>query len=427
MKTKLTRRQGIASASFLMGLPFLESFAATEKPAKRMVSFFVPNGVILDAWRIEKTGKLDGLSRTLKPLESVKSSCTLFTGLSQRKAFANGDGAGDHARSNATFLTGAQAQKVGPVKLGQSFDQLAVDHLGKKTVLPSLELSTSTVRQGGCDSGYSCAYVNNISWHNETTPAPPIYRPDMVLDRIIGGGQSNSAMLQMKMNASILDSTLKSVKRLKGKMSYADHQRLDEYFTSIREIEGRLKTFQKMKFETQDWKIDLEYEKHSEYMELMMDMLVLAFKSDVTRISSFQMACGGSNRTFKEIGITERHHTLSHHRGDERKMEVLRKIDHYYVQRLAYFLNRLKSEKVQGESLLDHTMVVYGSGISNGDRHNHNDLPIIVAGNFGDKVKMGQHIKLNKEVPMANLFVSMLNEMGVKTNQFADSNGLLKA
>lgn len=426
MKSQLTRRQGIASASFLMGLPFLESFADTNKPAKRMVSFFVPNGVILDAWRIEKTGSLNQLSRTLKPLESVKSSCSLITGLAHRKAFANGDGAGDHARSNATFLTGAQAQKVGPVKLGQSFDQLAVNYIGKKTVLPSLELSTSTVRQGGCDSGYSCAYVNNISWHNETTPAPPIYRPDMVLNRIIGGGQTNSAMLQMKMNASILDSTLKSVKRLKSQISYADHQRLDEYFTSIREIEGRLKTFQKMKFETQDWKIDLEYENHSEYMELMLDMLVLAFKSDVTRIASFQMACGGSNRTFKEIGITERHHTLSHHRGDERKMEILRKIDHYYVKRLAYFLNRLKSETFQGQSLLDNTMVVYGSAISNGDRHNHNDLPVLLAGNFGDKVKMGQHHNLGKEVPMCNLFVSMLNEMGVNAKQFGDSNGMLK-
>ena len=423
----ITRRQSLLAASSLMSLPFLESFGAQSKPQpKRIVSVFVPNGVIQDAWKIEKTGALSELSRTLKPLKGLEKSFSVITGLAQRKAFANGDGAGDHSRSNATFLTGAQAQKQGAVKLGQSYDQFAAERLGRKTVLPSLELSASVVRQGNCDSGYSCAYVNNLSWHNETTPAPPIYKPDMVLDRIVGGGKSNSALLKMKMNASILDSAIKEVKKVKLSASYSDHHRLEEYLTSIREIETRLKTFQKMKIQTHDWKLNLEYEKHSEYMELMIDMMVLSFKTDITRIASFQFAEGGSNRTFKEINIKDRHHTLSHHRNDHTKMEILRKIDHYYVQRLSYMLNKLRNEKVDGVSLLDNSMVMYGSGISNGDRHNHNDLPCIVAGNFGGEIKMGQHHKLEKETPMCNLFVTMLNQVGAKTNSFSNSNGTLR-
>lgn len=445
------RRRFLQGLGVCVGLPALESLtglkalgaapavagATTPSGAPlRMAFMYIPNGVILDSWRPEGEGADYKLNQTMAPLAPFKKDFSVVTGLAHQHGFANGDGAGDHARANATILTGARPKKTAgaDIHLGVSVDQVAAQRVGDATRFASLELSCSGVRKSGtCDSGYSCAYQYNVSWASETQPVAPESNPRLVFERLFGSGDVEERRASFKARQaeqrSILDFIADDARRLSGTIGKSDQHKLDEYLNGVREIERRLARLEQFG-DLADPGVPSpsgEPKSYREHIRLMYDMLVLAFQTDSTRIASFMLANDGSNRTFEEAGVRDGHHSLSHHQNDKTKMEKLAKIDHFYIEQLAYFLGRLRDVKdVDGRSLLDNSMLVYASGLSDGNRHKHDDLPVIVAGGAGGAFKTGRHLKVEPQ-PMSNLFVTMLNTMGAKVDQFGDSTGRLDA
>lgn len=399
---------------------------------RRLAFVYIPNGVILDNWVPQSTGANYQLSPTLAPLKNVKDDFSVITGLKHDKARANGDGAGDHARANATFLTGVQARKTAgaDIRIGVSVDQVAAAKVGRETRFPSLELSCDKARQAGsCDSGYSCAYQYNLSWKTDTMPMAPENDPRRVFERLFGGGNSDenaqSAALRKEYQKSILDFVMEDAKRLQGQLGTNDKRKVDEYLAGVRELELQIEASEKFNAKELDYKKPTGIPKDkSGHFKLMYDLMVLAFKTDTTRVSTFLMAHDGSNSPFPEIGIPDGHHNLSHHQNDKVMVDKLKKIDYFHMQNFAYFLEKMKATKeADGSSLLDNSMIVLGSGISDGNKHRHDQLPIIVAGKGGGTIKQGRHLKLNDQVPMSNLYLSLLDRMGVNIPRFGDSTG----
>lgn len=445
--TGLNRRKFLRGIGAAVGLPALESMtpllAATKAAGTtagggplRMAYLTVPNGVNVDHWRPQGTGSDFKLGKSMAPLEGLKNDLQVFTGFAHKHASAGPDGAGDHARSNATFLTGQRARKTAgsDIHVGISVDQVAARHAENFTRLPSLELTCDGVRtSGSCDSGYSCAYQFNLSWRSETQPMTPESNPRQAFERLFGAGagkdRAESLARRLDSQKSILDFIADDAQAMHKHLGRNDQQKLDQYLTGVREIERRVE-----KSEALGVPVDPGVEAptdepadYGEHIQLMMDMMVLAFQTDSTRISTFLLAHDGSNRSFKEVGVTDGHHNLSHHQGKEETLEKIQKIDQFYLAKLAYFLQRLKdTEDVDGKSLLHNSMIVYGSGISDGNRHNHNDLPVIVAGGGGGAFTPGRHVDLQDEVPLSNLYVRMLNEFGVDDKRFGDSTGILE-
>lgn len=443
----LSRRTFLRGVGAAVGLPALESMtplmAATgqgigvnSKGAPlRMAYMTIPNGVNVEHWRPQGTGESYKLGKSMAPLEGFKKDFQVFTGFAHQHAAAGPDGAGDHARSTATFLTGQRAKKTAgsDIRIGVSVDQVAAREAEKYTRLPSLELTCDGVRTSGhCDSGYSCAYQFNLSWRSETQPMTPESSPRQAFERLFGAGtgkdRAEGLAQRLSSQKSILDFISDDAKAMHKHLGRNDQQKLDQYLTGVREIERRVE-----KSESLGAVIDPgvpapgEPRTYDEHIRLMMDMMVLAFQTDSTRISTFLLAHDGSNRSFKEIGVSSGHHNLSHHKGSAENLEQIQKIDQFYITQLAYFLKQMKeTEDVDGNSLLHNSMIVYGSGISDGNRHNHNDLPVIVAGGGGGAFKPGRHVDLGEEVPLSNLYVRMLNEFGVPTKSFGDSTGTLK-
>ena len=443
----LSRRTFLRGVGAAVGLPALESMtplmAATGQGigvnAKgaplRMAYMTIPNGVNVEHWRPQGTGESYKLGKSMAPLEGFKKDFQVFTGFAHQHATAGPDGAGDHARSTATFLTGQRAKKTAgsDIRIGVSVDQVAAREAEKYTRLPSLELTCDGVRTSGhCDSGYSCAYQFNLSWRSETQPMTPESSPRQAFERLFGAGagkdRAQGLAQRLSSQKSILDFISDDAKAMHKHLGRNDQQKLDQYLTGVREIERRVE-----KSESLGAVIDPgvpapgEPRTYDEHIRLMMDMMVLAFQTDSTRISTFLLAHDGSNRSFKEIGVSSGHHNLSHHKGNAENLEQIQKIDQFYITQLAYFLKRMKeTEDVDGNSLLHNSMIVYGSGISDGNRHNHNDLPVIVAGGGGGAFNPGRHVDLGEEVPLSNLYVRMLNEFGVSTKSFGDSTGTLK-
>ena len=440
----LSRRHFLRGIGAAVGLPALElmrpAFAAPAGNGKgaplRMAYLYIPNGVNLEHWRPKGTGANYGLGKSMKALEGFKSDMQIFTGFSHQHAFAGKDGAGDHARSNATFLTGQRAKKTSgsDIHVGVSVDQIAAQAIKNETRLASLELTCDGVRKSGrCDSGYSCAYQFNLSWRSANQPNTPEANPRLVFERLFGAGsakeRTESLARRRATQKSILDFIANDAKAMHRRLGRNDQQKLDEYLTGVREIERQIQ-----KTESFGNPIDPGVASpkgvpgnYKDHMRLLMDMMVLAFQTDSTRISTFLLAHDGSNRSFKDIGVSEGHHNLSHHKKKKDNLEKIQKIDEFYLTQLAYFLDRMKkTEDVDGNSLLHNSMVVYGSGISDGDRHNHDDLPVILAGNGGGAFQPGRHVDLGQKVPLSNLYVRMLNEFGVKTKRFGDSTGELK-
>lgn len=441
------RRHFLRGIGAAVGLPALESMspllaagAGAGQTAKgaplRMAYLYIPNGVNLEHWRPSGTGKNYQLGRSMKSLEGLKGDMQIFTGFSHQHAKAGKDGAGDHARSNATFLTGQRAKKTSgsDISVGVSVDQIAAQTMRDQTRLASLELTCDGVRKSGrCDSGYSCAYQFNLSWRSANQPNTPEANPRLVFERLFGAGsakdRAKSLAQRRAKQKSILDFISDDAKAMHKRLGRNDQQKLDEYLTGVREIERQVQKNES--FATPlDPGVTAPKGKpgnYKEHMRLLMDMMVLAFQTDSTRISTFLLAHDGSNRSFKDIGVSEGHHSLSHHRKRKDKLEKIQKIDQFYVEQLAYFLDRMKkTEDVDGNSLLHNSMVVYGSGISDGDRHSHDDLPVILAGNAGGAFQPGRHVDLGEKVPLSNLYVRMLNEFGVNTRSFGDSTGSLK-
>lgn len=448
LQRRLSRRHFLRGMGVCVALPTFTSMlprralAAASAPATtptgaplRMAFLYVPNGVNVKSWRPVGEGAEYQLSETLKPLADFKKDFQVFTGFEHKNGWAGPDGAGDHARANATILTGARPKKTAgsDIRLGISVDQLAAQHVGRWTRFPSLELSCDGVRKSGsCDSGYSCAYQFNLAWRSETTPVAPESNPRLVFERLFGAGDKEQRQAEFQRRQaqqhSILDFVRDDARRLHRQLGRNDQHKLDEYLTGVREIEQRLEQTERFGIAPDPGApapagVPRDYRDH---IRLMCDMLVLAFQTDSTRVATFLLAHDGSNRNFRDIGVSEGHHELSHHQNDQEKLNKIAKIDRFYTEQFAYFLERMRSVKDEdGRSLLENSMVVYAAGLSDGNRHNHDDLPVIVAGHGGGGFQPGRHVNLGQNTPMTNLYVRMLEQMGVHVDRFGDSTGRL--
>lgn len=440
----IDRRTFLRGAGTLMALPLLErmmpgtaraAFAPAKAAPTRMAFLFVPNGVNMEHWKPAAVGELPAaLPDALAPLNELRSEINVLSGLTQHHAFANGDGPGDHARSTAAWLTGVQPKKTSGADIhnGISVDQVAAAEIGKATRFASLEIGCERSGvSGDCDSGYSCAYSSNVSWKGETTPMAKEVNPRLVYERLFGDGKDGKEEASRRdlLRRSVLDFVMEDASKLKGQLGMRDAKKLDEYFEGVRTIEKRLQQFENNGAAmaaaglVRPGGIPGDY---GEHIRLMGDMMVLAFQCDLTRISTFMFANDGSNRSYHQIGVPEGHHDVSHHGHDEKKLEKKLQIDRYHVEQLAYILKRMRDVKEGDGTLLDNTLLVYGAGISDGDRHNHDDLPILVAGNGGGRLKTGRHIVFPEQTPMNNLFVSMLDSVGVNVEKMGDSTGRLQ-
>lgn len=442
---QIPRRTFLKGLGTAIGLPVFESMvparalAETAAPGatslpRRMAFVYVPNGANMHQWTPKKVGANFELPASLEPLQSVRDNLLVISGLAHDKGRPHGDGAGDHARASATFLTGCKARKTpgADIKVGVSVDQVAAQKIGNQTRLSSLELGTDKARlAGNCDSGYSCAYSFNISWKTESTPMPPEVDPRLVFDRLFGNGNpgemDEARVKRDRYRKSVLDFALDDARRLKNNLGYTDRRKLDEYLTAVRELEQRIERANNFAATLPDYDrptgIPKSYEDH---LRLQFDLLALAFQTDTTRVSSFIMAHDGSNRQYPFIGVRDGHHDLSHHGNDEEKLEKIAKINRFHTTQFAYFLEKLKSIKEGEGTLLDNCMIVYGAGLGDGNAHNHDNLPVLVAGGGGGTISSGRHVKLPSETPMTNLFLSLLDRVGAPTERLGDSTGLLK-
>lgn len=439
---KLPRRTFLKGVSATLGLPLLEAmlpangWAADRANIPNRMSFvFIPNGVVMSDWKPTSEEADWQLTPTLEPLANVKDRLCVMSGLAQDNGHAKGDGAGDHARSAAVFLTGAHPVKTdgADIKAGVSVDQIAAEKFGSLTRLPSLELGTEAGRNAGqCDSGYSCAYSNNISWKTPTTPMSKEINPKLVFERLFGSLDDRASARDREKRdfyrKSILDAITEDAGQLSQKLGRTDRRKLDEYFTSVREIEQRIARSQEGS--GKDRVPDLELPRGipkelDDHLRLMFDLLALAFETDSTRIATFMLANEGSNRSYPMVGVNDGHHHLSHHQKKDENLSGLRKIDKYFISHFARFLERLKATPEGDGNLLDHSMIVYGSAISDGDRHNHNDLPILLAGGGSGTITSNRHVVYPKNTPLNNLFLSMLDRMNAGVEQLGDSTGRL--
>ncbi|HSU53753.1 MAG TPA: DUF1552 domain-containing protein [Candidatus Dormibacteraeota bacterium] len=442
MKTwQIPRRTFLKGLGTLVALPALEAMrplrvlAGTESPAfpRRMAFVYIPNGANMADWTPSATGTEFELPMILEPLKEFQQDFQVLTGLAHDKARPHGDGAGDHARASATFLTGCQARKTAGVdiKVGVSVDQIAAEKLGRYTRLPSLELGGDRKRpSGNCDSGYSCAYQFNLSWRTESSPVPPEVNPRLVFERLfsnsITGEMEEGRAQRLRNRKSILDFVSEDANRLKRNLGQTDQRKLDEYLTSVRELEQRLERAEQFSVTKTDYKEPTGIpEGHEDRMHIMFDLLTLAFQTDSTRVATYLLAHDGSNTPYPEIGVPEGHHDLSHHGNDDAKKAKIAKINQFHATQFAYFLKKLKAVKEGDGTLLDNCMIVYGGGISDGNAHNHDNLPILLAGRGGGTLQPGRHVRLGREVPTTNLYLSMLERLGVPAERIGDSTGKL--
>ncbi|MBW3538848.1 MAG: DUF1552 domain-containing protein [Planctomycetes bacterium] len=437
---RLPRRTFLKGAGAAMALPLLDcmtpmtaSAAVGGAPAQappRMAFIFFPNGAIMPSWKPEGEGENFQLSRTLEPLEKFKSRINVFAGLTQHHARANGDGAGDHARNAGAFLTGAQPRKTSgaDIAVGVSIDQAAAALVGSKTPLPSIELGIERGRNAGnCDSGYSCAYSNNISWKTATTPMSKEINPRLAFERLFGSPEdARRQARRARDRQSILDLVAEDVRSLQNRLGSTDRRKLDEYFTSVRELEERIGRTAATKKDVPEYDIPegVPREMH-DHIRLMYDVLALAFQTDTTRIATFMVGNAGSNNTYPMVNVNEGWHHLSHHRDDKDMIGKLARIDRYLIEQFAYFLDKLAAVKEGERTLLENSMILYGSAIADGNRHTHHDLPVVLAGSGGGTIRTGRYVKYPDDTPLNNLFLSMSDRLGAKLDKLGDSSGRL--
>lgn len=451
----LHRRQFLRGIGAGIALPALHSlipsrvFAEAAKAAEagkagltasgmplRMAFLYHPNGVNVDKWAPKGSGKEYQFNETQQPYAKFKNDFQIISGMEHQNGTAGKDGGGDHARANATFLTGMRPYKTAgaDIKLGVSVDQVAARVIGDQTRFASLELSCDGVRKSGvCDSGYSCAYQFNLSWRSDTTPMTPESNPRLVFERLFGSGSKEERVrgyqMRQAQQRSILDFVMEDARALEKTLGNNDRMKLDEYLTGVREIEERIEKAERFGPPADPGRPapDGVPESYEEHIRLMMDMMVLAFETDTTRISTFLLAHDGSNRSFKEIGVPDGHHSISHHQKKAENLDKLAKIDLFYSRQFAYFLEKLTEKKdADGKSLLHNSMIVWGGGLADPDRHSHTNLPIVFAGHGGGgRFQHGRHLELGSNTPMSNLYLTMLDSMGVKEQTFGDATGRL--
>jgi hypothetical protein len=438
---RISRRTVLRGLGTAVALPWLEAMAPAAgaaakagKPPVRMAFLYVPNGVHMKDWTPEAEGTDFTLPNTLRPLEAFREDMLVLTGLTQDNARAKGDGGGDHARALASFLTGCHPRKTdgADIQAGVSVDQVAAQRIGRATRFPSLELGIEGGRQAGnCDSGYSCAYSSNIAWRSPTTPVPKEINPRLVFERLFGGEDADESAAtrarRQKTRRSILDFVREDAKSLSNRLGANDRRKLDEYLSSVRELEVRVA---RSEGASEAGPADLARpagipRELADHYTLMSDLLALAFQGDLTRVATFVYANEGSNRSYPFLGVPEGHHELSHHGRDPKKQEKIAKINKFHIEQFAYLLGKLKATREGDGSLLDHMMIVYGSGIGDGNRHNHDDLPVLLVGKGGGTIATGRHVRYEDETPLNNLFLSMLDRVDAPVEELGDSNGRL--
>jgi hypothetical protein len=435
----LSRRRFFQAAGACIALPAFGSFAlgAAKIAPTRMAFLYVPNGTIPAAWwpQVGADGAFT-LARTMQPLEKVRSSVQIISGLDDVSADPGPDGPGDHARAGGTFLTGVRIKKTAgsDIHAGISIDQVVANEIGHLTRFASLELTCENVRKAGdCDSGYACAYAYNLSWRSANQPLSPESNPRFVFERLFGAGPPGERVANLRRRQreqhSILDYVLDDARGLDRKLDGRDRQKLDQYLTSVREIEQRIENSERLK--VRNPAIDAPAgvpESYEEHIALMLDMLLLAFQTDSTRVATLSLAPEGSNRSFADIGIAEGHHNLTHHKNDAAIIEKVTQIDQWYVERLARFLEKMAATRdVDGQSLLHHSMLLYGSGNADGNRHTHVNLPVVLAGTGSGAFQSGRVVNAGS-VPITNLYLSMADAMGVRgIEKHGDSTGRLSA
>ncbi|MCP4886767.1 MAG: DUF1552 domain-containing protein [Planctomycetaceae bacterium] len=445
MPHSLSRRTVLRGLGTSVALPLLQAMAPTRLlsaatprggPPLRMAFLYVPNGMHMPDWTPKEDGTKFDLPPTLARLADHRESFNVLTGLTLDGARAHGDGGGDHARSVAAFLTGSHPRKTNgaDIQNGISVDQATAQFVGDTTRFASLELGLEASAQAGnCDSGYSCAYASNMSWRGPTNPMAKEINPALVFDRLFAGQvvkETRTAQsTREKYRKSVLDFVLDDAQQLHKKLPAVDQRKLDEYLYSVRDVEKRLNGTERLRMTEEgvpDYPrpsgVPRELAKHA---ELMMDMLMLAMQTDSTRILSFMMTNAGSNRSYPEIGVSQGHHESSHHGKSADKQQNIAKINRFQIDRFEYLLRRLRGISEGQGTLLDNCMIVYGSGISDGDRHNHDDLPILLAGAAGGRIKTGRHIRYKNGTPLCNLYLWMMHQMGAKADTFGDSTGTL--
>ena len=441
-RTHLPRRSFLRGLGTVVALPMLDAMtpalargAQVAARPTRLLFTYVPNGVTMADWTPTADGAAFELSRILQPLAPYKDRMLVLSGLAHNNGKALGDGPGDHARAAASYLTGVHPRKTAgaDIRNGVSVDQIAARHLGSETRFASLELGCDDSRTvGNCDSGYSCAYTNTLSWRSETSPMPPETNPRLVFERLFGGadaGLDPAVRARRLMNRrSILDVVTTRTRELNGTLGAADRRKVDEYLTSIREIERQIDAAE------HDWTdIPAGVEKptgvpvaYADYVKLMFDLQVVALQTDMTRVVTMMMGREGSMRTYPEIGVPDPHHPLTHHRNQGDWVERVSQINVFHAGLFAHFLGRLAATPEGDGTLLDHSMVVYGSGLSDGNRHTHEDLPVVVVGSGGGAFKTGRHIVYPKDTPMTNLFLTLLDRVGVRPESVGDSTGRIE-
>jgi len=433
-RKSLSRRTLLRGVGATLSLPFLDAMvpaataaSRTVQPAKRLSYVFIPMGCDQSRWTPGSKDTLDNLSPILKSLDPVKQHCTVVSNLELEPAYP-----GTHATSNASFLSAARVKHTESSDYynGTTADQIAANAIGQQTQLPSIELAMDLMQVvGQCDNGFACVYQNNLSWSSPTTPLPAEAHPRLVFEQLFGdGGSKADRAAALKRRASLLDFVKDDMTRLAKQLGPQDRDRVNHYLDSIREVERRIEKAAAAVAENElpdlsrPTGVPASYAEHA---RLMFDLQLLAMQGDVTRVITFQLARETSNRTYPEIGVSDPHHPLSHHGNDPAKIESMSKINAFHVSLFAEYIAKLAATKEGDSTLLNNSLLLYGSGMGNPNVHDHTNLPIIVAGGANAGVKGNRHLRSEKTIPLANLHLTLLDKAGVKLEKFGDSSGII--
>ena len=436
-KKHLSRRTFLHGVGATIALPYLDAmtpaFASAAVPVTRAAFVYTANGIIMKDWTPTKIGNNFDLSKTLSPLRNFQDQTVIISGLDHKNGEALGDGPGDHARAGASWLTGAHPKKTrgADIRNGQSIDQAIAQQIGQTTPLPSLEIGLQDVRMvGGCDSGYSCAYSNTISWSSPTSPLPYETNPRRVFERLFGDGETTDPKvraMQLKQNRSLLDFVLQDTQRLVPKLGASDRSKLSDYLDSVREVERRIQNVEQREAAElpaldRPEGIPPSFEDH---LKIMSDLIAIAFQADMTRVVTFMFSREGGNRAYPSIGVPDAHHGLSHHQNDPVRMARLQSIDQYHVEMFSYLLGKLRDSADDTGSILENSVVLYGSSLSDSNAHLHNNLPTVLVGGASGKLKGGRHLRVPDGTPMTNMLLSIADGLDVPIEKFGDSSGHL--
>jgi hypothetical protein len=433
----LARRTFLKGVGATVALPFLDAmvpaFSAAARAPTRLAFMYVPNGIDMKNWNVAAEGALAGeLPRILKPLDAFRGDMIQIGNLTNNSGRPLLDGPGDHGRCAGSYLTGIQVRKTTvDIKASISCDQIIANKIGHQTRFASLELGMDDARQAGdCDSGYSCAYTNNLAWRSETQPLPPTLDPRVLFERLFGTGvvlSPEETDRRARYRRSILDFVTADTRKLQASLGPTDKRKLEEYLTSIREVERQLEKAEQDSITIHPG-MDKPYgvpPDFAEHFKLMTDMMTIAFRADLTRVITFMMTREGSSRAYREIGIADGHHPCTHHQGKPELIEKVTQINEYHTRQLAGWLHSLKSVEEGDSNLLDNSMIVYGAGLSDGNRHLHNDLPTLLIGRGGGYFKSGRRVVFRRETPNSNFHLTLMDRMGVPVENFGDASGPL--